>query len=246
MSHSTAPFFLLKHTLTHNPKEIDIWSAGVILLTILSRRFPFFNSTDDIEALIEISTIFGRRRMQSCALLHGTTFETAIPTIGDKGFGFEKLIRWSTGRTIPRPRETEDGTMVQDPAIPLLPDEDIAIEFLGLLLELDPRKRISAEQALQHDFFNGPHENARRNRADERREYEDEDEHRQGNADGEERNEEEEDNGAGGEEDEQQHWRQRRDYQGEYDDAGHQGDEQQHWRQRQGHHQEEYDPYRYD
>ena len=51
--------------------EIDIWSAGVILLTILSRRFPFFNSSEDVDAMIEIATIFGKQRMKQCAALHG-------------------------------------------------------------------------------------------------------------------------------------------------------------------------------
>lgn len=53
--------------------EIDIWSAGVILLTILSRRFPFFNSSDDVDAMIEIATIFGKQKMKQCAALHGTS-----------------------------------------------------------------------------------------------------------------------------------------------------------------------------
>ena len=44
--------------------EIDIGSAGGILLTILSCRFPFFNSSDDDDAMIEIATIFGKQRMK--------------------------------------------------------------------------------------------------------------------------------------------------------------------------------------
>lgn len=49
---------------------LDIWSAGIILLCFLTRRFPFFNSNDDTEALAEIMAIFGRRKMERCAALH--------------------------------------------------------------------------------------------------------------------------------------------------------------------------------
>jgi len=52
------------------PIEIDIWSCGVILLSFLSKRFPFFNSADDIDAMIELTTIFGRAQMAGCAKLH--------------------------------------------------------------------------------------------------------------------------------------------------------------------------------
>lgn len=49
---------------------VDIWSAGVILLAFLTKRFPFFVSSDDTEALLEIATIFGKDRMEQCAALH--------------------------------------------------------------------------------------------------------------------------------------------------------------------------------
>ncbi|KAL2130914.1 hypothetical protein VTI74DRAFT_5798 [Chaetomium olivicolor] len=132
-----APEVLFK--CTEQTTKIDIWSVGVILLTILSRRFPFFNSADDVEAMIEIATIFGRQRMQAAALLHGCMLETTIPTIGKFGFSFEGIILWSTGRS-----DSEDK---------LTDDEKKAIEFLARCMELDPSKRISAEEALQHDFF---------------------------------------------------------------------------------------------
>ena len=49
---------------------IDVWSAGVTLLSILTHKFPVFNSTDDVEALMEIAAVFGRAAMERCALLH--------------------------------------------------------------------------------------------------------------------------------------------------------------------------------
>jgi cell division control protein 7 len=132
-----APEVLFK--CTEQSTKIDIWSVGVILLTILSRRFPFFNSADDIEAMIEIATIFGRQRMQAAALLHGCMLETTIPTIGRSGFSFEGIILWSTSRS-----ETKDK---------LSDDEKLAIQFLSRCMELDPSRRISAEEALQHEFL---------------------------------------------------------------------------------------------
>ncbi|KAF3902002.1 PAK-2p27 [Arthrobotrys entomopaga] len=118
--------------------KIDIWSAGVILLTFLSKRFPFFNSPDDIDAVVEMATVFGRARMRSCALLHGATFETAIPTITEKGHSLSRIVEWATARS-------KDN--------PLTSQEKAALQFLEATLDLDHRKRLSAEQALQHSFL---------------------------------------------------------------------------------------------
>jgi len=128
---------------THQTSKIDIWSAGVILLTILSRRFPFFNSTDDVEAMIEIATIFGSKRMKQAALLHGTIFETNIPTIGQQGFTLEKIILWSTCRT-----DNAEGKEAG-----LNEEEKQAVRFLERCFDLDPNTRISAGDALGHPFL---------------------------------------------------------------------------------------------
>jgi serine/threonine protein kinase len=50
--------------------EIDIWSCGVILLSFLSKRYPFFNSVDDTDAMIELASIFSKPHMRACARLH--------------------------------------------------------------------------------------------------------------------------------------------------------------------------------
>jgi cell division control protein 7 len=89
--------------------------------------------------MIEIATIFGSRRMKAAGLLHGCVFETTIPTIGQQGFTMEKIILWSTCRA-------EDK--------PLTADEKLAIRFLERCMELDPSRRITAEEALDHEFLN--------------------------------------------------------------------------------------------
>ncbi|KAJ5613478.1 hypothetical protein N7528_007132 [Penicillium herquei] len=131
-----APEVLFKCT-SQTPK-IDMWSVGVILLTLLGRRFPFFNSADDIDAMIEMSSIFGTRRMKTAAAMHGQIFESNIPTVGEKGYSWEKLVKWSS--------------CVED----LTESEKQATRLLGGLMELDPSKRLSAEEALQHEFFTNP------------------------------------------------------------------------------------------
>ncbi|KAM3435391.1 hypothetical protein NHJ13734_005602 [Beauveria thailandica] len=131
-----APEVLFK--CTEQTTAIDIWSAGVILLTILSKRFPFFNSADDVEAMIEIATIFGSKRMKHAGLLHGCVFETTIPTVGQQGFTMEKIILWSTCRA-------EDN--------PLTDEERLAVRFLERCMELDPTRRITAEEALEHELL---------------------------------------------------------------------------------------------
>ncbi|KAI1424293.1 kinase-like domain-containing protein [Xylaria sp. FL1777] len=137
-----APEVLFK--CTEQTTKIDIWSAGVILLTILCKRFPFFNSADDIEAMIEIATIFGYKRMKLAGQLHGCMFDTTIPTISSQGFSFEKIMLWSTCRS----DGGKDGT-----ANTLTPEEKEAIEFLSRCMDLDPTRRISAAAALQHPFL---------------------------------------------------------------------------------------------
>lgn len=63
-----APEVLLK--CPDQTVAIDVWSAGVMLLSILAHKFPLFNSTDDVESLMEIAAVFGRSAMERCAMLH--------------------------------------------------------------------------------------------------------------------------------------------------------------------------------
>ncbi|KAF2724189.1 cell cycle protein kinase-like protein [Polychaeton citri CBS 116435] len=138
-----APEVLLK--CTAQTVLIDIWSCGVILLTFLSKRFPFFHSADDIDAYIELCTIFGKKKMKECALLHGQVMQSNIPTIHESGYPWEKILLWCTGRNKDKQGNSKDDG--------LTPDELDAVAFMRGCLELDPNKRFTAEDCLRHPFL---------------------------------------------------------------------------------------------
>ncbi len=48
-----------------------MWAAGVIFLSILSGRYPFFKAQDDMTALIQIMSIFGTEAMMQAAQRYG-------------------------------------------------------------------------------------------------------------------------------------------------------------------------------
>lgn len=64
--------------------------------------------------------------------------ECTLSSVGDKGHPLPHIVQWSTSRP-----ETEE----------LEPEWKEAVKFLESLLELDPRRRLSAKSALAHDFL---------------------------------------------------------------------------------------------
>lgn len=138
-----APEVLFK--CTQQTTAIDMWSAGVILLTFLTQRFPFFHSADDIDALLELTSLVGRKKMREVAMLHGQIMDTNIPTFTDSGHAWEKIVLWSTGRT----DKDSNGRRKSD----LSSEELEAVEFMRACLDCIPEKRITAEEALQHPFI---------------------------------------------------------------------------------------------
>ncbi|KAH6561953.1 hypothetical protein BASA60_003907 [Batrachochytrium salamandrivorans] len=128
-----APEVLFK--VVHQTRAIDIWSVGVILLCIATGNFPFFQSNDDQDALLEIATLFGLADMRKVATKLGRTFETNVPNINKRIQFYDLVLRFGTGR---------ENILC-----------DAGYDLLEKLLTLHPADRITAQQALEHPFFNG-------------------------------------------------------------------------------------------
>lgn len=124
-----APEVLLKSF--NQTVAVDIWSAGVIFLCVLSTRYPFFQSPNDLTSLVEIASIFGTKEVKDLALSlnRRVVFPFEMPKQN-----LRQLIHKLAG--------------ARSFAIP-----ESAFDLLGKCLELDPRRRISAAEAMQHPFF---------------------------------------------------------------------------------------------
>jgi len=116
---------------------VDMWAVGVILLSILSRSYPFFRAPDDMTALAELMTLCGTKQVQTAAKRYGRRL-----TISHMK---EECDLASVCKQL--------GARGEEPS-PFIVTED-AISLLKRLLRLDYRDRITASQALEHPFVAG-------------------------------------------------------------------------------------------
>lgn len=119
---------------------MDIWAAGVILLSLLSRRYPVFPSSaeDDEMALVQIAAVVGCEEVIRAARLSGRCDIIEFPL-------------------------SEGGSVLEDLCAPLLggegddeKDRKSRVEAFLLLqgmLKVNPKERLSAREALLHPFL---------------------------------------------------------------------------------------------
>uniref|UniRef100_A0A3Q0SYM8 non-specific serine/threonine protein kinase n=1 Tax=Amphilophus citrinellus TaxID=61819 RepID=A0A3Q0SYM8_AMPCI len=149
------PGFRAPEVLTKCPNQgtaIDMWSAGVILLSLLSGRYPFFKASDDLIALAQIMTIRGSRETVKAAKSFGKAVVCSrelprqdLRTLCERLRGRRPSPDNEVTPLPERKAEEDEGGWDR------VPDE--AYDLLDKLLDLNPSTRITATQALQHPLF---------------------------------------------------------------------------------------------
>lgn len=156
---------------------VDVWAAGVILVSILSGCYPFFKSNDDITALAEIITVFGDEIVKKTAL---SLDRNICISRQKRPLHLRKLCIRLRNRCRMQNTPNDDhnnstkmnkncDNCEQIYSQCLCQDTDFNLDFsadvypdsvydlLGELLAINPKNRISADEALQHPFFKEIH-----------------------------------------------------------------------------------------
>lgn len=158
-----APEILLQ--CSHQTTAIDVWSAGVIFLSLLCRCLSFFHpsSSVDLFSLAQMCKIFGTSRMRKTARELG---KHIVMSMNYEEVDLAKLVIAYRNPLVLRDVRNEDELLnliaktslkelpacgVEDDETTKLPTD--AIDLLSGLIEPNPRTRITAAQALQHPFL---------------------------------------------------------------------------------------------
>jgi len=122
---------------------VDMWAAGVILLSILSRSYPFFRSPDDMTALAELISLFGTDAMKNVAKRYNRRI---VASHLKEGCDLGQVCKDLGERAAPG----------ESPPPCLVTQE--AVDLLLRLLDIDHQERVTATVALSHSFLKGvPH-----------------------------------------------------------------------------------------
>lgn len=118
-----------------------MWATGVILLSILSRTYPFFRAPDDHTALAELVAMFGTRAVQEAADQYGKRF---ICSEQVEAVDLQVLCQRLGER-----RDAKCPEVVSQQCL----STELAVDLLKKMLSLSSHERCTAQAALEHAFF---------------------------------------------------------------------------------------------
>lgn len=172
------PEVLLRYP--YQTTAVDVWAAGVIMLSMLSSLHPFFKAPNDCAALSEIMNLFGDLQVRKTAFMLDR-----LVLITQKVNALDlrrvcmrfRYANYFLSPEMQRRYRRADGScdmchyceqlsfncICKHTTHQVEHYEDIdmfphqAYDLLSRLLEVNPQKRISAEEALKHPFFGEHH-----------------------------------------------------------------------------------------
>ncbi|XVF10909.1 hypothetical protein REPUB_Repub07fG0224000 [Reevesia pubescens] len=133
----------------HQGPKIDIWSAGVTLLYLMTGKSPFFG--DPEQNIKDIAKLRGSEDLWEVAKLHNRESSFPEDLYGNQSLASMNLRQWCQMNTKRRDFHQEIPSSLYD--------------LVDKCLTVNPRLRITAEDALKHEFFASIHENLRKQRA---------------------------------------------------------------------------------
>ncbi|CAL9156934.1 unnamed protein product [Musa hybrid cultivar] len=141
-----APEVLFKSL--HQGYKVDVWSAGVTLLYLMIGRSPF--GGDPEQNIKEIAKLRGSEDLWEVAKLHNCESSFPQELLDFRSLRSTELREWCVLNT-KRPELLE-----------VIPRS--LFDLVDKCLTVNPRCRITAEEALMHDFFAACHESLRQQR----------------------------------------------------------------------------------
>lgn len=125
---------------------IDVWSAGIIMLCTMARRYPFFRASCDMTALAELMRLFGAAKINAVAR---RKFDR-VAMMCDHQISPAKPLRTVIRKLFCEINANDSRVEVAD-ARPIWSND--AYQLLERCLTIDPAERITASEALKHPFF---------------------------------------------------------------------------------------------
>uniref|UniRef100_A0A182RT78 non-specific serine/threonine protein kinase n=1 Tax=Anopheles funestus TaxID=62324 RepID=A0A182RT78_ANOFN len=108
------PEVLLKYP--NQTTAVDIWAAGVIFLSLLSKLYPFFTNVDDLTALAQIIEVFGYERIKETARVLERSLHCNSETLEKQPYSLRRLCQHF--RAIHHGRELSSETNGGEPGAP--------------------------------------------------------------------------------------------------------------------------------
>ncbi|KAI6702332.1 hypothetical protein NL676_011468 [Syzygium grande] len=139
-----APEVLLKSP--HQGPKLDVWSAGVTLLYLVIGTLPFLG--DPEQNIKEIAKLRGSEDLWEVAKLHDRELSYPVDLYETQSLESMNLRDWCR-------KNTKRLNFLE-----VLPES--LFDLVDRCLTVNPRARISAEEALRHEFFAPCHEQLRK------------------------------------------------------------------------------------